>query len=523
MAFPLPDKPSIAVLPFSNMSDDASQDYFADGMAEDLITDLSKISGLFVISRNSAFTYKGKTVKVRQVAEDLGVRYVLEGSVRRVGNEVRINAQLIDATTGGHLWAERYDGSLADIFALQDRVTTKIVDAMSVTLTPQELEDLGSLGTSNVAAHDAFLQGLSFYLRGTPADNAKAEAHFRRAVELDPDFKRAYTALAKVYYKGWDTEYARAMGRYWRTAIFLAHKNLAESVDANIADAHVVRAWMALRKHQVGVALREAERALDLSANDVDALKAKAKALIYSGQYAEGRKLANRVIRLDPAVPGVPLYLIGLSHFASGNYEEAADYVERALEYDPTTSYYAGLLAAAYGKLGMEKEATEAWRKFLYTWSVTPWIAAVVYEDHPFQDGEVLKHLADGFEIAGAAERGRSRYLKLDHETKLAGQEIKSLLFGHTIRGRDYWNSNSWAQKRTIDGKVSHSGQSIHIGSNDAKEGESWIEDDRLCDRWPEVGDEITICVLIFRDSDGGQNDYYMLTDQGPHQFGVSN
>jgi len=171
----------------------------------------------------------------------------------------------------------------------------------------------------------------------------------------------------------------------------------------------------------------------------------------------------------------------------------------------------------------MEKEAKEAWRKYLNTWLVTPWIAAVVYDEHPFQDGEVLKHLADGFEIAGAAERGRSRYLKLDHETKLAGQEIKSLLFGHTIRGRDYWNSNSWAQKRTIDGKVSHSGQSIHIGSDDAKEGESWIEDDRLCDRWPEVGDEITICVLIFRDSDGGPNDYYMLTDQGPQQFWVSN
>ena len=271
------------------MSDDPKQEYFADGMTEDLITDLSKISGLFVIARNSSFSYKGQQVKVRQVAEDLGVRYVLEGSVRKVGDPVRINAQLIDAPTGGHLWAERYDGSLADIFALQDRVTTKIVDAMSVTLTPQELEALGSLGTSNVAAHDAYLQGLSFYLRGTPADNAKAKTHFARAVELDPEFKRAYTALAKVYYKGVDVDYAGAMGEYWRGAIFLAYKNLAKIGDANFADAHVVRSRMALYKHQVEAALREAERALDLNGNDVEALKAKAGALIYSGQYAEGR------------------------------------------------------------------------------------------------------------------------------------------------------------------------------------------------------------------------------------------
>jgi TolB-like protein len=144
MAFPLPDKPSIAVLPFNNMSDDASQEYFTDGMTEDLITDLSKISGLFVIARNSSFSYKGQQVKVRQVAEELGVRYVLEGSVRRAGDEVRINAQLIDATTGGHLWADRYDGTLKDIFGLQDDITARIVAALAVHLTASEQTDRGS-------------------------------------------------------------------------------------------------------------------------------------------------------------------------------------------------------------------------------------------------------------------------------------------------------------------------------------------------------------------------------------------
>jgi len=523
MAFPLPDKPSIAVLPFTNMSGDPEQEYFADGMTEDLITDLSKISGLFVIARNSSFSYKDQQVKVRQVAEELGVRYIIEGSVRRAGNQVRINAQLIDTTTGGHLWAERYDGSLADIFSLQDRVTTKIVDAMSVTLTPQELEDLGTLGTSNVAAHDTYLQGLSFYLRNTPADNAKAEAYFKSAVELDPDFKRAYTALAKVYQKGTDPEYSRALGIFWRKNIFLAYKNLAKSVGADIAGAHVVRSGMALNKHQLGVALEEAEQALDLNSNDVDALKAKAKALIYSGEYAKGRKLASRIIRLDPAVLAEPLYIIGLSHFASGSYDKAAEYAEQAMENDPTTRAYALFLAAAYGKLGMIKEANEALAIFRKSWLSSFWIAAAVYF-YPFEDGEILEHLADGFKAAGLAERPPSRYLKLYRETRLAGQEIKTLLFGHTIRGQGFWSGLTWNQKRTIDGKVFHSGQSIYTGLSDAEEeGKSWIEDDRLCDHWSEAGDEITICVMIFRDSDRTKNDYYMMTDQGPHPFQVSN
>jgi TolB-like protein/Flp pilus assembly protein TadD len=522
MAFPLPDKPSIAVLPFANMSSDAEQEYFADGITEDLITDLSKISGLFVIARNSSFSYKGRPVKVRQVAEDLGVRYVLEGSVRRAGDQLRINVQLIDATTGGHLWAERYDGSLADIFALQDRVTTKIADAMSVTLTPQELEDSRSSATSNIAAHDAYLQGQSFYLRNTPSDNAKAEVHFKHAIELDPDFTRAYAALAKVYAKSAEPEYSLAIGIYMRTASFLAHKNLAKSVGANIADAHTLRSWMALYKHQLGVALQEAEWALNLNANDVDALKAKATALIYSGQYAEGRKLANRVIRLDPVVLAEPLYIIGLAQFASGNYTESVEYVERALENDPATGKYALLLAAAYGKLGRENEAKQAMLKFRKSWRGQFWIAVAVYY-YPFEDGEILKHLADGFKAAGVAERSPSRYLKLDRENRLSGEQIKSLLFGHTIRGRDYWVGSAWGQKRAIDGKVSHSGQPIHTGSYDVVEGESWIEDGQLCDRWPEDDGDLTICVPIYRESDGAENEYYMLTDQGPQPFRVSN
>ena len=197
MAFPLPDKPSIAVLPFENMSDDVEQEYFVDGMTEDLITDLSKISGLFVIARNSVFTYKGTPVKIQQVAEDLGVRYVLEGSVRKVGNAVRINAQLIDAVTGGHVWAERYDDSAEDIFALQDRITQRIVSALELNLS--QAEQSAERGTTSPEAHDAFLRGWAHFRRNTPEAFAKAVPYFQKAIKIDPSYHQANAALANIY------------------------------------------------------------------------------------------------------------------------------------------------------------------------------------------------------------------------------------------------------------------------------------------------------------------------------------
>ena len=201
MAFPLPDKPSIAVLPFVNLSGDPEQEYFSDGITEDLITDLSKVSGIFVIARNSTFAYKGKPVKIRQVAEELGVRYVLEGSVRKADKQVRINAQLIDATSGHHLWADRYDGRMGNIFSLQDKITQKIVSALAVKLTSTEQEQVSRKDTDNIEAYDAFLQGWEHYLRSTEKDLGKAVSFFKRAIELDTNYGQAYAALALTYYK----------------------------------------------------------------------------------------------------------------------------------------------------------------------------------------------------------------------------------------------------------------------------------------------------------------------------------
>ena len=211
MGFSIPDKPSIAVLPFVNMSADPDQAYFADGITEDLITDLSKVAGLFVIARNSTFVYKGKAIDIREVAKALGVRYVLEGSVRRSVDEVRINAQLIDATTGGHVWADRYDGDLKNIFALQDKVTRHVVTALAVELTKDDRERVARRGTENAQAYDVFLKGWQHYLRQTPEDFRAAIVQFKKAAELDPEYGRAYAALAATYWE--------ASTRYWGLAL----------------------------------------------------------------------------------------------------------------------------------------------------------------------------------------------------------------------------------------------------------------------------------------------------------------
>src|SRR5882672_1873372 len=206
-ALPLPDKPSIVVLPFVNMSEDPKQDYFSDGLTEDLTSDLSQVSSLFVISRNSAFTYKGKAVKLPEVSRELGVRYVVEGSVRKAGDQVRITAQLVDAAQDQHLWSERYDRPLTEIFALQDEIRQKIVTALRVKLTPEEQERFQRAPTNNLEAYDYYLRGLESFLRALyerkKEANAQARQMFEKAIELDPKYAGAYAGLGQTYFIDW--------------------------------------------------------------------------------------------------------------------------------------------------------------------------------------------------------------------------------------------------------------------------------------------------------------------------------
>ena len=403
MAFALPDKPSIAVLPFDNMSGDPEQEYFADGMTEDLITDLSKISGLFVIARNSTFTYKGTPVEVRQVAEDLGVRYVLEGSVRRSGDEVRINAQLIDATTGGHVWAERYDGSVVDIFSVQDEFVRKIVKALAVSLTEDEQEEIGLGQTANIEAREAFQKGWKNYQRYTPDDNAEAVGQFKKALELDPDYGRAYAAVSLAYLRGCKLRWHEQLGMSNAEANAQALVNLEETKSHPSSLAYVAGSRINLYNNQYDEAVAEATRAIAQDPNDPEGYIAMAWAMITTGKPGPGLELVERAMRLNPTYPNYYVLARGMAYFAMDDLEKAADVLGKALERDPGATELAPALAATYAHLGKREEA----RMALLLWkpgASEQELQLVRYEYHfPYEwsgDRNIHNRLFDGLDIA---------------------------------------------------------------------------------------------------------------------------
>ena len=358
MAFPLPDKPSVAVLPFDNLSNDPEQEYFADGITEDLITDLSKITGLFVIARNSTFTYKGKSVNVHQVAEELGVRYVLEGSVRRSGDQIRINAQLIDATSGGHVWADRYDGQLSDVFGLQDKVTSNIVTVLSVQLTASDKERFARKQTDNAEAYDEFLKGWNRYVRMTPDNIRETVSHFEKAIQLDPGYARAYAALAATYWQIWRRSWHRELGyQRWHDLRTKAEEFLEIALRDPTPLAHQVSADMLLQDQRHEEAITEAERAIAQDPNDADSYIALAAILSLSGRPEEAITMVERAMRLNPRYPSVYLYELGLAHFGGDRFEEAALSLEKATALNPKDRWSRVLLLATYGQLNRDDEA----------------------------------------------------------------------------------------------------------------------------------------------------------------------
>jgi TolB-like protein/class 3 adenylate cyclase/rhodanese-related sulfurtransferase len=360
MAFPLPDKPSIAVLPFTNMSGDPEQDYFADGMTEDLITDLSKVAGLFVIARNSSFSYKGQQVKVRQVAEELGVRYVLEGSVRRAGDQVRINAQLIDATTGGHVWADRYDGTIEDIFALQDQVTQQIVTALAVSLTDEEEAQQTRHDTDNAEAHDAYLQGWAHYKLQTPTAFAAAIPFFEEALQLDPNYARAHAALALLYWDAFQNDWAFDLGMPSSRTESRANEHLEEALKEPTPLAHALKARILAFQGFYENAVSEAEIGIALDANDATAYEGLANALILAERPAEGADFIRQAMRLDPHYPPSYLITLGRAQFQMERFDDAAATFNRAVKRNIDNDLPWIYLAATYGHIGRIREGDSA-------------------------------------------------------------------------------------------------------------------------------------------------------------------
>jgi TolB-like protein/class 3 adenylate cyclase/Flp pilus assembly protein TadD len=402
MAFPLPDKPSIAVLPFDNMSDDPAQTYFADGMAEDLITDLSKVSGLFVVARNTTFAYRDSSPNVRQVAEELGVRYVLEGSVRKAGDQVRVNAQLIDAMTGGHLWAERYDGSMENVFELQDRIAGKIVSVLAIQLTTGELERIALKGTENTDAYDEFLKGWEQYNQQKPDTLKSAISHFEKAAELDPGYSRAHAALAASYWQIWR--------RFWHSVIgtvglheprFRAKAFLEKAMQSPSALAYQVAAAMSSQQGRHEDAITEGERAVAIDPNDADSYVVLAGALSLAGRPDEALPLIERAMRLNPYYPPSYLYELGLARFLMEQFDDSALSLERAVALNADDRLSSRLLLATYGHLGRGADAKKIFPLAEKNWrGADPLTVRGVAYWYPFKKAADATRLADGLRKA---------------------------------------------------------------------------------------------------------------------------
>ena len=394
-ALPLPDKPSIAVLPFDNLSGDPDREYFSDGITDELTTRLSQLSGLFVIARNTAFTYKDRPVNIQDVGRELGVRYVLEGSVQQAGGRARINAQLIDAATGFHLWADRFDRGLDDIFALQDEVTSNIVAALEVELSEAEQWRLAQRYTRSLEAYDAFLQGWEQTWRGTYEGNLRARQHFERAIRLDPRFARAYANLALTYFSG--ESGVAVPDASLDTAYELVQTAL--SLDATLPQVQWVLGFVQIYRREYEEALAASNAAIALDPNFADAYGMQAFILHLRGRPKEALPLIEHAMRLNPRYPGGYLEEFGKIQYALGRYDDAIATLEAARERNPNLWSARLFLAASYVDVGRIGDAE---------WEISEILVAnpgfsltSIGEYVPYENPDDLQHFAAALEKAG--------------------------------------------------------------------------------------------------------------------------
>jgi TolB-like protein/class 3 adenylate cyclase len=360
---PVRDKPSIAVLAFTNMSGDAEQEYFSDGISEDIITDLSRLSNLHVVARNSSFVYKKAPLSVPDMAKALGVRYVLEGSVRKAGNRVRVTAQLIDSTSGGHVWASRYDRELTDIFAIQDELTKEIVSVLKCKLTIGEQGRLAPRRSVDVQAFEFFLRGREQAASVTPTGNIAARGLLERAIAIDPDYAAAHAVIAMTHVLDYANGYSSDPEQSLRVGLELAqrvvHMDEAEPL------GHFALGAAYLWNREFDRAEAEALRSIALSPNSAEGLRMTAHIQIFSGDPAGALDSLDAYMKRDPHYPDIALQLIADARFALGEYEQAIEAIEQRLARNRQSETAYALLASCYGQLGRSEECRKAWEQAL--------------------------------------------------------------------------------------------------------------------------------------------------------------
>jgi len=513
----LPDKPSIAVLPFDNLSGNPEQEYFSDGITDDLITDLSKISSLFVVARNSSFMYKGQTAKTQKIAEELGVRYILEGSVRRAGNKVRINAQLIDAITGGHLWAERYDRDYKDILELQDEVLERIVYALSIKLTQKEKEQLVRKYTESLEAYDYYLRGEKSLYKYSVEENEKARPMFQKAIDLDPNFAQAYAAYAMASYYIWAYAPVRKIENDREKAFEFASKALA--LDSNLPMAHLVLAEIQISHHLFDEAITSAEEAVDLEPNYADSHLMKAYILTNIGRHEEAIREINTGFRLNPNPPPYYYQRLGFVQFNLKQYSKAINSIKNAGDTIPE-SIRSWVLAPSYAYLGRLDEARATLKKLVKV----SWNLKLRYIVHPyncyFKLEKDRKHLFEGFRKAGLQDPPDHYRRSMDDivQNILSGKEIKDLAVGRTWSGFNPGSRDQWRINFTEDGKLPTRG----VWGTES--GSYWIEEFRICWKWQESTARQDGCGFVYPNPKGSaeqKNQYEWVSRNFVYPFSI--
>ncbi|ATU94649.1 adenylate/guanylate cyclase domain-containing protein [Phyllobacterium zundukense] len=513
-------RPSLVVLPFDNLSDDKEQEYLANGFTEDLTTELARVPGLFVVSRNAAFAYKDKETKPTEIAAALGVRFLLEGSIRRVGDEMRINAQLIDAATAGHLWAERFDGQWADVFELQDKVATSIAGALKLRLISGQGKSNFAGGTSNPAAYDAYLRGMDLYNRkNTPEEFAQAVKYFQQALQLDPDFGAAVASLAWAYWDANDQR-AAAMG----ISAYDAYDKVFEFLE--VAAKHPSPAYYQLvagllvREHRSDEAVAVLLKSVAFDPSDPWNYSELSNALNFNGKPKEARDYLDAAMRVDPGWTDWRLYQAGLADFGQDRFEEAIGSLEK-IDFqspDPWPKFFGlQILLSAYGHLGRGEQVAAYKEKVMK-------VIADANDGEPsqlvtqkylvFKNEADIERLLGGLSKAGFPELPAD--VDLDPKDRLTGTEIKSLAFGHELRGRNTVpDIEPYRRIASADGSIT-----MTVGSRTTT-GRTWVQGNFLCNAYPK---NLTTCGAVFRNPSGTreqENEYLSIYRISRNEFSV--
>jgi len=391
------DKPSIAILPFDNLSSDPDQAFFADGLTEDLITDLAKNTDLFVIARNSSFAYKGTSPDIRDVGQSLGVAHVLEGSVRKAGNQVRINAQLADAITGGHVWAERYDGEMEDIFALQDEITAQIVAALQVNLAPGQ----GSAArtTESAEAYELFLRARATFYRFTPAAFKETVHLAEQAITIDPNFADAYATMVFPHQSGWSfmwEGYDDALDEALRAAV----RGVELAPHSAFCQSRL--GWVHTIKGSHDDARTHFEKAIEIAPNDADTYGYYAEAMNFAGRPQRGVEMVDMALKFDPFIPPNCAYHLGHALFLLERHEEAEGHVRDCIDVAPGFPPAHVTMTALLSEMGRADEAAEQVKALL---AIHPLVTVAKFgERYPYADDGHRKRVLDGLRAAGLPE-----------------------------------------------------------------------------------------------------------------------